>query len=94
MINLSDPVTSCEIIFGSPLGSDPPLEVLNFVIILAMQFINKRSYSKELSFVEFMYTLKEKLKVMIKIEQNATETLNKNDAKLHFYQLLDSDNGT
>ena len=75
----------CEIIFGLPLSGDPLLEVLIFVIILAKQFINnKRSCSKELLLIEVKYTLKEKLKVMIKTGQNATETLNQNDTKLHF----------
>ena len=79
----------CEILFGLPLTGDPILEALNYVIILAKNFINKkRNLNKELIFVEFIYTLKENLKVICKTEQNVTENTSKNNAKLYFDELL------
>ena len=81
--------TVCEILFGLPLTGDPILEALNYVIILAKNFINKkRNLNKELIFVEFIYTLKENLKVICKTEQNVTENTSKNNAKLYFDELL------
>ena len=62
--------TVCEILFGLPLIGDPLLEVLNYVIILAKKFINnKRNQNKELIFIEFMYILKENLKILHRIEK-------------------------
>ena len=56
--------TVCEILFGLPLVGNPLLEVLNYVIILAKKFINnRRNHVKELVFLEFMYILKENLKI-------------------------------
>ena len=75
--------TVCEILFGLPLVEDPLLEVLNYVIILAKNSLNnKRNHNKELVFLEFMYILKENLKILHRIE--------KNNEKLNFYELLNN----
>ena len=53
----------CEIIIGLPLSGNHLLKVLNFVVSLLKQFINKnkRRCTKEWLFIEFRY-IKGKLK--------------------------------
>ena len=72
-----------EILFGLPLVGVPLLEVLNYVIILTKKFINNnRNHNKELVLIEFMYILKENVKILHRIE--------KNNEKLNFYELLNN----
>ena len=57
-----------------------------------MQFANnKHRHYKDLLCVPIKG---KKNKNMIKIEQSATENLNRHEAKLHFYEILDSSSHT
>ena len=82
--------TVCEVIFGLPLTEDPLFDVLNCIIMYVKYYINgKRNKNKSLLFVELLGLIKEKVKILVQIEEDGCPVItDRGKIKVAFYKLL------
>ena len=82
--------TVCEVIFGLPLTEDPLFDVLNCIIMYVKYYINgKRNKNKSLLYVELLGLIKEKVKVLVQIEEDGCPVItDRGKIKVAFYKLL------
>ena len=59
----------CEILFGV-IESDDLIRVINYIILYGKLYINKqRTYGKKLTLSEFINKLKDKIKIILSLDQ-------------------------
>ena len=69
--------TVCEILFGICIDNNESFNIINFLILLGKQFINKSRTNKEpLYFIKFISLLKNKIENII-----YTKVINSQDVK-------------
>ena len=55
-------LTECEILFGIPISNTIDLEIMNFLILMGKQYINKqKTGKKDIYFFEFLNPIRSKL---------------------------------
>ena len=59
-------LTECEILFGIPISNTVDLDIMNFLILMGKQYINKqKTGKKEIYFFEFLNQIRSKLEIII-----------------------------
>ena len=65
-LEVSFPLTVCEVLFGINLISDPNVKVMNFIILLGKWYINNtKQNEKPLYFINFLTLLQNKISAMV-----------------------------
>ena len=82
--------TVCEVIFGFPLTEDPLFDVLNCIIMYVKHYINvNRNKNKSFLFIELLGLIKEKVKILVQIEEGGCPVItDRGKMKVAFYKLL------
>ena len=69
-------LTVCEIIFGICIENNKSIDMINFIILIGKNFINKSRNNRDpLYFIKFLSILKEKIECINYIKQNNDEDL-------------------
>ena len=65
-LEVSFPLTVCEVLFGINMNSDPNVKVINFIILLGKWYINNtKQNEKPLYFIDFLSLLQNKITSMV-----------------------------
>ena len=85
-LDTSMDLTVCEILFGICIDNNESFNIINFLILLGKQFINKSRTNKEpLYFIKFVALLKNKIENII-----YTKNINSQDVKSWERDLADA----
>ena len=61
-LDISFPLTICEVLFGIPIFNDPNIQIINFLIIITKWYINQcRTKGKNIFFIEMISIVKNKI---------------------------------
>ena len=59
-------LTECEILFGIPISNTVDLDIMNFLILMGKQYINKqKTGKKDIYCFEFLNQIRSKLEIII-----------------------------
>ena len=65
-LEISFPLTICEVLFGIPISNNIDIEIINFLISIGKWFINQmRNNEWPLYFINFLHIAKQKIEVIV-----------------------------